>query len=293
MGNKTKKLLKTLLKFVITGLALYFVFSKISWDQISELLLRAKPFYLVLAILFFILSKVLSAFRLHAFFKCINLHISSIYNLKLYWIGMFYNLFLPGGIGGDGYKVYLLNKLYDVKVKPLVQATLIDRISGLASLLFLGGLGFLFLDLTDFPSWVKYVDIICLILLFPALFIFSKLLFRSFTRELPRAMLWSVGVQLMQVVSAVFILTSIGISEKLLAYSVLFLISSFVSIFPFTIGGLGSREITFLLGFQYFGIAEAQSIALSLLFTLITALVSFGGVFMKVSDATSERNQKA
>ena len=293
MGNRTKKLLKTALKFVITGLALYFVFSKISWEQVSELLLRAKPFYLLLAMLFFIFSKVLSAFRLNTFFKCIDLNISSIYNLKLYWIGMFYNLFLPGGIGGDGYKVYLLNRQYDVKVKPLVQATLIDRISGLASLLFLGGLGFLLLDLSAFPFWVKYADMACLVLLFPALFIFSRLLFRPFTKKLPRAMIWSVGVQVMQVISAVFILYSIGISDQYLSYAVLFLISSFVSIFPFTIGGLGSREITFLLGFQYFGIAEAQSIALSLLFTLITALVSLVGVFLKAENPIPEKNQTA
>jgi len=284
LGNKVKRILKTALKFIITGLALYFVFSKISWSQVSELLLSSNVFLLILAAIFFIISKILSAYRLQGFFKCIDLILPTRYNLKLYWIGMFYNLFLPGGIGGDGYKVYLLNKEYGTKVKPLIQASLIDRVSGLASLVFLAGLGFLLLDLTSFPEWMLYADIAGLLLLFPILYIFTNIFFKAFTSFLIHSMFWSLSVQLMQVVSAILILFSLGVLKNQIAYEVLFLISSFVSILPFTIGGLGSREFTFLLGHQYFGIDEAVSIALSLLFTLITAIVSFGGVFIKPTD---------
>lgn len=285
MGSKTKKLLKTGAKFLITGLALYFVFSKIDWNQVSGLLINANLFYLALATIFFVGSKVISAFRLQLFFRVISLNISHRYNLKLAWIGMFYNLFLPGGIGGDGYKVYLLNKQYGTKVKHLIQASLIDRISGLVSLLILVGIGFLLLDLSAFPSWIEYLDIICLGLVFPVFYYASKFLFQPFKSVALKSLIWSVAVQFMQVISAIFILASIGIRTDHIAYSVLFLISSFVSILPFTIGGLGSREITFLIGFQYFGIEESYSIALSLLFTLITALVSLGGIFMKVRES--------
>lgn len=284
MGSRTKKLLKTLAKILLTGLALYFVFSKISWEQVSGLLIKANPFYLLLATLFFILSKVISAYRLQLFFRSIGLVISYRYNLKLAWMGMFYNLFLPGGIGGDGYKVFLLNKRFGTKVKLLIQATLIDRMSGLVSLLILVGLGWLLLDFGAFPVWITYVDILCLLLVLPALYFGTTLLFKSFKAVVIKSLLWSAGVQLMQVVSAILILTAIEVTQDQVAYSVLFLVSSFVSILPFTIGGLGSREITFLLGFQYFGIEESTSIALSLIFTLITALVSFGGVFMKVKE---------
>lgn len=284
MGSKTKKLLKTFAKFLITGLALYFVFSKISWDQVSELLFQANLFYLILATIFFIASKVISANRLQLFFREIDLNISDQYNLKLAWIGMFYNLFLPGGIGGDGYKVYLLNKQYGVKVKQLIQASLVDRVSGLVSLLILAGVGFLFLDLSLLPEWIRKVDIVCLLLVFPVFYFCSKLLFKPFIGVVSKSLIWSIGVQLMQVISAIFILEAIGRSSNYIAYGVLFLISSFVSILPFTIGGIGSREFTFLLGYQYFGIEESYSIALSLLFTLISAVVSFGGVFMKAEE---------
>lgn len=269
---------------MVTGLALYFVFSKIDWEQVSGLLLSANLFYLFVATLFFVASKVISAYRLQLFFREIKLAISHRFNLKLAWIGMFYNLFLPGGIGGDGYKVYLLNKRYGTKVKQLIQASLVDRVSGLVSLLILVGIGFLMLDTSAFPEWVMYLDLFCLILAFPVFYYSSKLLFKPFTSVVLKSLIWSVGVQLMQVISAFFILAAIGINANQVAYTVLFLISSFVSILPFTIGGLGSREFTFLIGYQYFGIEESYSIALSLLFTLITMVVSFGGIFMKVDQ---------
>lgn len=281
MDNKVKKLLKTLLKFALSGLALWFVFSKISWVEVSSLLIQTKVVYLLLAGILFISSKVLSAYRLQLFFKAIDVDMPHQTNLKLYWVGMFYNLFLPGGVGGDGYKVYLLHRKYGTPVKLLIQASLIDRVSGLVSLLFLAGIGFLWLDLTSFPTWVWSADVCCLLAIFPSFYLLSKYLFGSFISALAKAMAWSLGVQLLQVVSAFMILYALGVQDNLMGYAVLFLVSSFVSIFPFTIGGLGSREFTFLMGYQYFGIDESVSIALSLLFTLISAFVSFGGIFIK------------
>ncbi len=39
---------------------------------------------------------------------------------------MFYNLFLPGGIGGDAYKGYVLKKKYEVKTKSVVSILVLD-----------------------------------------------------------------------------------------------------------------------------------------------------------------------
>jgi len=284
LGNKIKKVLKTILKIAVSGLALYLVFSKIKWADVSELLFTANVFLLLLALAFFVFSKLLSAYRLLGFFRCIPLGISKTYNLRLYWIGMFYNLFLPGGIGGDGYKVYLLNKQYGVSTKMLIQASLLDRISGLLSLLILVGIGVLFLGNDLIPNWVLYLDVVCLLLSIPVFILVVRLLFNSFTSIAAQSILWSIGVQSLQVVGALFVLFSIGVFDQYFAYGILFLVSSFVSILPFTIGGIGSREFTFLLGHQYLGTGEHTSIALSLLITLITALMSFIGIFLKTDD---------
>ena len=50
---------------------------------------------------------------------------------------MFYNMMLPGGIGGDGYKGYYFHNTFQVPVKNLVRPILWDRITGAASIVIL------------------------------------------------------------------------------------------------------------------------------------------------------------
>jgi hypothetical protein len=114
--TRYKNQLKTILKLILTGLALYLVFRKIDTAQLFEILKTIQWIWLVPAVILFVLSKVATAVRLNQYFKNISLQLSEWKNWKLYLIGMFYNLFLPGGIGGDGYKVYLLNKHFKLPV---------------------------------------------------------------------------------------------------------------------------------------------------------------------------------
>lgn len=282
MASKTKNILKTILKFVVSAVALYFVFKNIDWELTKGVFYASNIGWLIVATLFFIASKILSSLRLNLYFKNIGLSLSEKYNLKLYWIGMFYNLFLPGGIGGDGYKVYLLNKQFGIKVKPLIQASLLDRISGLIALLILAGFGYLLLDVEKIPQWVEWIDWVGISISLPIYYIILKLLFNNFLSSFLSTTTYSFGVQLLQVVCAYFILLALGVQSHYLEYQVLFLISSVVAVFPFTIGGIGARELTFLLGYQYLGIDENIAIAFSLQFFLITALVSLIGGLLKV-----------
>ena len=97
------KLLKPLLQLLVTALALYLVLKKTDVAKLAGFIRGANLWYLLLALLFFNISKVFNAIRLNRFFKAIGIELSAMYNLKLYYLGMFYNLFLPGGIGGDGH----------------------------------------------------------------------------------------------------------------------------------------------------------------------------------------------
>src|SRR5690606_15857023 len=136
-GESLKKTLKTTLKLVLTGLALYLVFRKIDSAQLLQVVKTIQWVWLVPAVVVFVGSKVATAIRLNLYFKNIGLNISERQNWRLYLIGMFYNLFLPGGIGGDGYKIYLLNKHYQTPVKSLVQASILDRLGGMVAIVFL------------------------------------------------------------------------------------------------------------------------------------------------------------
>jgi hypothetical protein len=51
-----------------------------------------------------------------------------------------------------------------------------------------------------------------------------------------------------------------------------------VSVLPLTIGGIGSREVTFFYGATLLALEENTSIGISMVFFLITAFVSLAGI---------------
>jgi len=283
-----KKKLTTALKLVLTGLALYLVFRKIDTDQLWEITKTIHWLWLVPAILFFMLSKLFTAFRLNLYFKNIQLYISEKLNIQLYLVGMFYNLFLPGGIGGDGYKIYLLNKHYNAPVKSLVQTSLLDRLGGLVAIVFLLLVLIIPVDLAlPFASQVPWELLIGIsaLLVFPIFWLLQKLFFKPFLPSFWKANGWSMAGQVAQLCCAWFILKGLGVTENFLAYQLVFLLSSIVAVLPLTIGGVGARELVFVYAHTYAGIEEATAVAFSLIFFLISAAVSLLGSFISINFA--------
>ena len=282
--SRVKNQLKTVFKLLLTGLALFLVFRKIDTTQLFQIVKTIRWLWLIPAVLFFAGSKVATAFRLNLYFKNIGLDISERQNWRLYLVGMFYNLFLPGGIGGDGYKVYLLNKHYKTPVKSLVQASLLDRLAGLVAIVFLLLVLVLKVDLTLLTAsqipWEPLVGVAAL-LIFPAFWFLQQLLLKAFLPSFWKANAWSMAGQLAQLVCAWFILKSLGVTGNFLAYQLVFLLSSIVAVLPLTIGGVGARELVFVYAHTYVGIDEAVAVAFSLIFFLISAAVSLVGASVK------------
>jgi uncharacterized membrane protein YbhN (UPF0104 family) len=283
--NRYKSQLKTALKLLLTGLALYLVFRKIDTAQLLQITKTIQWFWLIPAVLLFVGSKVFTALRLNLYFRNIGLQISEKMNFRLYLVGMFYNLFLPGGIGGDGYKIYLLNKQFKTSVKSLIQSALLDRLGGLVAIVFLlFGLFLLVdvkLDFLEGPLW-NGLMIAGIVLTIPAFWLIQKFFFKDFLPSFWPANAWSMAGQLAQLICAWFILQSLGVTENILAYQLVFLLSSIVAVLPLTIGGVGARELVFVYAHTYAGIDEAAAVAFSLIFFLISAAVSLVGAFVKV-----------
>jgi hypothetical protein len=276
VGKRFKKYAQTTLKFAVTAAALYFVFRKIDFTEILALYRTANVWLLILALVLFAASKGMSSFRLNQFFHRTGILLSEKTNLKLYLIGMFYNLFLPGGIGGDGYKIYLLNKHFGVKAKRILGAVFMDRVAGIAMLWVVA---LVFLYFVQPPVPYRDMVFVAIPLVIAAFYAGTMWLFRDFLKIIFPVSMYAIGVQLLQVTCAYAILLAFGHHENTFPYLLLFLISSIVTIIPITIGGAGAREITFLYGAQFLGVDTNLSVALSLMFYFITVIVSFCGIY--------------
>ncbi|MEJ2583804.1 MAG: lysylphosphatidylglycerol synthase transmembrane domain-containing protein [Robiginitalea sp.] len=190
---------------------------------------------------------------------------------------MFYNLFLPGGIGGDAYKGYLLHRTFKTSGKKLAAVLLLDRISGLFLLYVYSGILLLWQSISwmePYRSWIGLVLVLSLFIYWKAHQKWFSYLASVFWPSLG----YSALVQLAQLGAAFFILQALGIQEHVLQYLLVFLLSSIVAVLPITIGGIGSREIVFYYGARWLSLQESTSIGISMAFFLITALVSLSGI---------------
>tara|TARA_R110002051_G_scaffold135133_1_gene208050 strand:+ start:2080 stop:2946 length:867 start_codon:yes stop_codon:yes gene_type:complete len=275
---KPNKKLLTALKIFISVVLLYFVFTKIAFNDVLNTLKKTHPIYLSIAVVFFILSKIIASIRINLYFHQLQVFLTQLSNLKLYLLGMFYNLFLPGGIGGDAYKGYIIKKQFTVDTKKIVAVIVLDRLSGLLLLFIYACTLVTFLNLNIVANIGVYSSF--LILLSGVVFWYlNKRFFPYVLNIFWKAISFSALVQLFQLISVLFILKALSIEMNTIAYLFIFLVSSIVSVIPLTLGGIGSREVTFFYGATLLNLDENTSIGISMVFFLITAFVSLFGIF--------------
>ncbi|MGB5821661.1 MAG: lysylphosphatidylglycerol synthase transmembrane domain-containing protein [Saonia sp.] len=275
--ERRKKLI-TALKVIFSALLLYFIFTKINLEDVLDTLGKTNLFYLVIALLFFTLSKIIAAFRLNLYFHQLQVLLTQKSNLQLYILGMFYNLFLPGGIGGDAYKGYLIKKTFGMDTKKVVSVLVLDRLSGLLLLFIYACILALILE-TEVLTPFRLLFASGIILSIIIFWLLNKKFFGYVLPVFWKSFGYSAMVQLAQLASVLFILRALHIEINTIAYLFIFLISSIVSVLPLTLGGIGSREVTFFYGALWLTLDQNTSISISMVFFLITALVSLCGIF--------------
>jgi uncharacterized membrane protein YbhN (UPF0104 family) len=283
--NNIPNWLQISLKIILSISALALVIYKVDFNQVTQIVVASKWWFLIPAVVFFAISKIISSVRLNSFFKILDISLTEKDNLKLYWLGMFYNLFLPGGISGDGYKIFLLNKKFNTGAKKIFNAVFLDRIYGLIALSLLSALLAIFLPIESKIIWMVWVLMVIGFFLF---YRFIKKYFNTFIGNFKNSIILSLFVQLFQLISVMFIIEALQIAEYKEMYLFIFLISSVVATIPFTIGGFGARELTFLYVTTFLSIDSEPAIGLSFLFFLISTSVSFYGIRYNI-DAHFEK----
>ncbi len=273
---KLRNLLKLFLKIGFTAILLYLVLKRINLEEIKNILKKSNPFFIFLAFITFFISQIVSSWRLLSFLKNIGLDLSFGFNFKLYLLGMFYNIFLPGGIGGDGYKIYLLHKKFQLQAKKIFAAIFFDRLSGLWAVAF-GAVCFLFFIPQNILAMQWPVSI--LITGSIIYYLILQRYFKVFSRDFIANHLKAIAVQSLQIISVVFILKAIAFNGNFSTYLFIFLVSSIVSVIPFTIGGLGAREYVMIYAALILDIDKNVGVFISATFWLISAISSLTGMY--------------
>lgn len=286
-NSRLTRFLKLLLKIAVTIACLWYVSTRISFNDIQAVLSHADWAFLLLSLAIFAIAKAIASCRLNINFRNIGLRIPEADNLRLFWLGMFYNLFLPGSITGDAYKVILLSRRFKAPYKKTTAALLLDRFSGLL------GLGILAAAYSYFALNNNVYALVLSIGAVAAVFVFYFIIRRFFPDFLPgfrATFILGLVVQCLMVACAYTILLALHISDKQAEYIFIFLVATVASVLPLTVGGgLGIREFVFYKGALMLGIDEHTAIIVSLFFYLITLVTSLTGsvyVFKEVFAQT-------
>jgi len=280
--SKQRKYVELFLKIGITTICFWYISKKIDFAAAKDAFLKANWNWLFLAVALLVLSKLFSAFRLNIYFRNIHIHLSEWRNIKLYWLGMFYNLFLPGSISGDAYKVVLLKRKYNSSYKKTSAAVLLDRFSGLVALgLIMSVYGVAVLDKKSYNIILIAGSLIAV----AALYFVIRFYFKDFLPGFWPTFFWGWLVQLTQVVCVYCILLSLGLSIRQPQWIFIFLVAAVVAVFPISLGGgLGTRELVFVEGSKYFHLDPQIGLVISLLFYLSTVIASVWGLYFVFND---------
>jgi conserved hypothetical protein len=288
--SNVNRVLKLLLKIAVTILCFWYISKKIDFAAAKRAFLQANWSWLLLAVLLLMLSKLFSAFRLNIYFRNIHIHLPEWKNIKLYWLGMFYNLFLPGSISGDAYKVVLLKRKYSAPYKKTSAAVLLDRFSGLLALgLIMSTYGVVVLEKSLYDTVLICGSLAAVVVLY----LLMRLYFTDFLPGFWATFLLGLVVQVIQVFCVYCILLSLRLPINQPQWVFIFLIAAVVAVFPISLGGgLGTRELVFVEGAKYFHLDVQIALVISLLFYLSTVIASLWGVYFVFHDPLNGTNKK-
>jgi len=297
----------------LTVSLLTIIFSKVDWGNFVSALKDVKIGVLSLVLAFAFLNIVISAIKWGVLLQPFSSSISYWYTSKLYFITFFFNNFLPGSIGGDGYRVYKIYKLLGSKSVAFVPV-FIERVSGLAVLVLVGGTAAaidfianqnktsltgvfigagLILAITLFFILVQYKDRVVAFSFIAKIkfvanaidkFLNSILVYRAYPSIIVKAIIVSFIFYFLLIYARVLLFESLDVNISLTGLIVVIMLSSTLAMLPISINGYGVLDLSFVHLITLYGINYDSAVLVMMLHRCILITVSlFGGLLYAFS----------
>ncbi len=266
-----KKNFWRLVQVSLTIFFIYITLNQIDIETLLTLLENVNVSYILISILLYSISQVVSSERLRLILNSNDYKIYFKNNFILYLIGIFYNFFIPGGFGGDAYKFYLMKKNYSWNFKKLFKLLVFDRLIGLGALVCI----LLFI----IQNFIFDLNLIVSAISLAAALIIGYYIVKYFFNNHHiyfKSLSFSAINQLLQFLTIFFIILSLGIENNYVEIIVVFICSSILSVF--SIGGIGIREYIFMMSASFINVSPELSASVGLLFTFSASFSTIPGL---------------
>jgi uncharacterized membrane protein YbhN (UPF0104 family) len=133
-----KSILLNVLKVIVSaGLLAYVLIYRVDLGVLAEAIARANWGYLATACVLAMAGVALRAVRWLALLRALDIDVPLQRLIRLYYVGTFFNIFMPSGFGGDAIRIVELAR-YSEKTPEAIGTVLVDRATGLWVLFLLG-----------------------------------------------------------------------------------------------------------------------------------------------------------
>jgi uncharacterized protein (TIRG00374 family) len=304
-----RRVVSTLIKVAVTAALYVAVFYTIDVGKIWARLQAARLEWVALGALVYAGGQWLSAWRWWLLLRPVRLDVPYLRMVAFYFIGMFFNIFLPTIVGGDAVKAILLARETGAPARSTM-SVFMERNVGLLALLTIAtaaafvappvdvrGFNLLQLTLIVFAAFIvanvvlanrpayKLVDYLVALTplarirsraasLYEALVPYRDARWRGLiAAATAQSFLFQAVVILVVFLNA----NALGLSVPLAALAVFVPLISLAGMLPVSVNGLGLREALYLLLFGRIGVPADAAVSMALLYFAVTMAASLPG----------------
>lgn len=296
------------IKIAVSAALMAFLLQKISLAELEALVRGMDRVLLASAVAVFFASNVAGWLQWHILLRASGVSVRRGATFRFYFVGLFFNNFLPANIGGDVVKVYDVTKM-GTDPYQVIAVTLLDRLLGVFSLCLLAVIADLFLIAGDPSPYTMYLAVFVACMLPAVGFYFHRPLgnalrrgvlklrpfaldrrassildhlapFKTQRRLVAQLVGFSGLIQALRVVTHVLVGMALGIhvdAVVLCQFFVFIPLLSLAMIPPVTINGLGIREGLGIVLFAAAGIGSTDAFAMEFLTFIVSVAVSLVG----------------
>jgi uncharacterized protein (TIRG00374 family) len=320
--NRVRRFFTTALKVCISATLIYLLLKRIGVSNLVNRLVSANWQLLILSIFVFSLSNLFGSYQWYLLLKSKNIRISLPQVMAYYHVGLFFNNFLIGYVGGDAFRIYDIRRGFSDTTNAFA-TVFFDRIVGFFALSSLAMIVSLFW-LQKFESTMIIVTTIvvlcgwvfCLIILFresmaKKMSWLFKLFLPRFLHDKGRELYYginqfgynkilllqllfvSVLVQALRILTHFFAARAVGVQASPGYFFIFIPIVALAASLPISVGGIGIREQSCVTLFNQVGIPSAKVAAFEFLAYLIGIFATVpGGIIFALRRESTVRTQQ-
>ncbi|HDP97799.1 MAG TPA: flippase-like domain-containing protein [bacterium] len=308
--RKTKDLVLTLIKGIISAALIYYLLRKTNMSDIWLSIKSADPWILLLSFSLHAVGYYASAYRWRILALAQKMDLPVSYLVESYAVAMFFNNILPTTVGGDAVRAYDSWRKGFPKLKSIATVG-VERFIGMFALVVFAVIAvaltgeissrvpflWLWVGLCFVLMWAVLqgiflqqgkVKVLMKIFDLPGFKIFRKIVdkfsdafvnFRGKNKALFYSLLLSLLLQINVIFHYYLISEAVGLNIPFIKFWVIIPIALFVQMIPLSINGIGIRENLYVFFLGLYGATTASAIAFSwIAYAMILALGVFGGI---------------